>query len=72
MTTNATDWNQLALDHELAYLRGDLATSSPESYTLDEMREISEAMDASTAEVGGLSGPKARVRFTTPFPVRSA
>ena len=45
------DWDKLAEDHAIAYLRGDLATSSPESYTLDEMRKISEAMDASTAKV---------------------
>ena len=44
-------WNDLMLEHELAYLRGDLATSSPESYSIEEMRAISEGMDASTAEV---------------------
>ena len=42
---------QLKEEHEMAYFRGDLATSSPESYSIDEMREISEAMDASTAKV---------------------
>lgn len=42
---------QLMEEHEMAYFRGDLATSSPESYSIDEMREISEAMDASTAKV---------------------
>ena len=36
---------------KLAYLRGDLAMSSPESYSLDEMRAISEGMDESTAKV---------------------
>lgn len=45
------DWNKLIEEHELAYFRGDLATSSPQSYTIDEMKSISEAMDASTAEV---------------------
>ena len=45
------DWDRLGQDHEIAFLRGDLATSSPESYTIGEMREISEAMDASTVEV---------------------
>ena len=44
------DWNKLIEEHELAYFRGDLATSSPQSYTVDEMKAISEAMDASTAE----------------------
>ena len=46
-----TDWNQLAIDHENAYLKGDLATSSPENYTVEEMRAISDAMFVSTAEV---------------------
>ena len=50
MTAN-TDWQKLYEEHEIAYLKGDLATSSPESYTLDEMREISAGMDTSTAEV---------------------
>ncbi len=45
------DWDKLAEDHAIAYLRGDLATSSPESYSIEEMRVISEGMDASTAEV---------------------
>ena len=42
---------KLVEEHEMAYFRGDLATSSPESYTLDEMREISKAMDESTAKM---------------------
>ena len=46
-----TQWNNLVQEHEMAYFRGDLATSSPESYSIDEMREISAAMDESTAEV---------------------
>ena len=37
------DWDKLAEDHGIAYLRGDLATSLPGSYTIDEMRRISEA-----------------------------
>ena len=45
------DWDKLAEDHAIAYLRGDLATSSPESYTIDEMRAISEGMSESTAEI---------------------
>lgn len=35
----------------MAYFRGDLAMSMPSSHSIDEMREISVAMDASTAEV---------------------
>lgn len=45
------DWDKLAEDHAIAYLRGDLATSSPESYTIEEMKAISDGMFASTAEV---------------------
>ena len=53
MTTMRTDaeWAQLKEEHEIAYLRGDIATSSPESYTLDEMRAISQGMDESTAKI---------------------
>ena len=50
MTTNE-QWARMMEEHEIAYLRGDLATSSPQSYTIDEMREISAGMEASTAEV---------------------
>lgn len=35
----------------MAYFRGDLAMSMPSSHSIDEMWEISEAMDASTAKV---------------------
>ena len=45
------DWVKLSEDHAIAYLRGDLATSSPESYTIEEMKAISDGMFASTAEV---------------------
>jgi len=53
MKTTRTDaeWAALKEEHEIAYLRGDIATSSPESYSIEEMREISEAMDESTAKV---------------------
>lgn len=45
------DWDKLAEDHAIAYLRGDLPTSSPESYTIEEMKAISNGMFTSTAEV---------------------
>lgn len=45
------DWDKLAEDHAIAYLRGDLATSAPESYTIEEMKAISDGMFASTAKV---------------------
>jgi hypothetical protein len=44
-------WNQLREEHEIAYLRGDLATSSPESYTIEEMKAISDGMFESTAKI---------------------
>ena len=47
----STNWNALVEEHELAYLRGDLATSSPESYSIDEMKAISDGMFESTAKV---------------------
>ena len=53
MRTEAV-WNATMEEHEIAYLRGDLTTSSPESYTLDEMRAISEEMDESTAKVDAM------------------
>ena len=49
--TTSEQWAKLMEEHEIAYLRGDLATSSPQSYTIDEMREISEGMEASTAGI---------------------
>ena len=48
MTTN---WNQLREDHELAYFRADVCLGSPQSFTLDEKREICEQMEASTNAV---------------------
>lgn len=45
------DWDALVESHEIAYLRADIATSSPQSYTLDEMRGICKDIDKSDAEV---------------------
>ena len=53
MRTEA-EWDAMMEEHEIAYLRGDLATSLPESYTLDEMRAISEGMDESAAKVDAM------------------
>ena len=50
-TRTEAEWAALREEHELAYFRGDLATSSPKSYSIDEMREISTEMDESTAKV---------------------
>ena len=53
MRTTKTDaeWSALVEEHEMAYFRGELAVSSPESYSIEEMRAISEAMDESTAAI---------------------
>ena len=39
MTTESA-WNDIQEKHEMAYFRGQLATEFPESYTLEEMKEI--------------------------------
>ena len=49
--TTSEQWMKLMEEHEIAYLRGDLATSSPQSYTLDEKRQICERMEASTTDI---------------------
>lgn len=50
-TMTKEQWAALREGHEMAYFRGELATSSPQSYSIEEMREISEDMDVSTAKV---------------------
>ena len=50
-TRTEAEWAALKEEHEIAYLRGDVATSSPESYSIEEMHEISDAMEESTAKV---------------------
>ena len=50
-TSQEINWDKLSEDHAIAYLRGDLATSSPQSYSLAEMQTICADMEASTAEV---------------------
>ena len=44
------EWSALVEEHEMAYFRGELAVSSPESYSIEEMRAISATMDESTAK----------------------
>ena len=53
MTTDSA-WNDIQEKHEMAYFRGQLATEFPESYALEEIKEISDGMSASTAEVGAM------------------
>ena len=53
MTTNA-NWNELAERHEMAYFRADVCLGSPQSFSLEENRQICDEMEASTAEVDEL------------------
>ena len=50
MSTN-TDWNRIKEDHELAYFRADVCLGSPQSFSLEEKKQICADMEASTAEV---------------------
>ena len=50
MTTNE-QWESLAQDHELAYFRADVCLGSPQSYSLEEKKQICAEMEASTAEI---------------------
>lgn len=50
MYTNA-DWNHLREEHKIAYLRADICLGSPQSYSLEEKRQICEDMDASTKAI---------------------
>jgi hypothetical protein len=49
--TTENAWSNIQEKHEMAYFKGQLATEFPESYTVEEMQEISDGMLASTAEV---------------------
>ena len=50
MITDAK-YNELNEKHEMAFFRADVCLGSPQSFTLDEKREICEQMEASTAEI---------------------
>lgn len=45
------EYRQMLEDHEVAYFRADLALSDPESYSIEEKREIIEGMRESTEKV---------------------
>ena len=53
MTNMMTDeqWNALRMNHELAYFRADVCLGSPQSFSLEEKKQICADMEASTAEV---------------------
>ena len=47
----SNDWNQLAEANEIAFLHADVCLGSPESYSLDEKRQICENIDATNAAI---------------------
>ena len=50
MKTN-TDWATLQQAEDMAYFKADLCLYSPESYTLDEKREICEQMESTSKAI---------------------
>ena len=44
-------WDALREEHEIAYLRADICLDSPQSYSLEEKKQICADMQASTAEI---------------------
>lgn len=51
MTMTDAQWQALKEEHELAYFRADVCLGSPQSFSLDEKRQICEQMEASTSEI---------------------
>ena len=47
----ATEWNRLREEHELTYFRADVCLGSPQSYSLEEKKQICVDMDASTKAI---------------------
>ena len=45
------EWNDLREDHELAFFKADVCLGSPQSFSLDEKKQICEEMEASTAAI---------------------
>ena len=50
MSATNTNWDALAQAEDFAYFRDDLCLSSPESYSLEEMKEICD--DSASHEPG--------------------
>ena len=45
------EWNDLREEHELAYFKADVCLGSPESFSLDEKREICEQMESTSKAI---------------------
>ena len=50
-TSNDAKWTELQQAEEMAYFRADLSLSSPDSYSLDEKREICNEMFSTSKAV---------------------
>ena len=50
MMTN-DQWQELTQEHELAYFRADVCLGSPQSFSLEEKKQICADMEASTKAV---------------------
>ena len=50
MMTN-DKWQELAEEHEMAYFRADVCLGSPQSFNLEEKKQICADMEASTTEI---------------------
>ena len=51
ITANNTDWTELQQAEDMTYFRADLCLYSPESYTLDEKRDICNEMASSSKAI---------------------
>ena len=45
------EWNDLREEHELAYFKADVCLGSPQSFSLDEKKQICDEMETSTAAI---------------------
>lgn len=45
------EWNELKTEHEIAYFKADVCLGSPQSFSLDEKKQICNEMEASTAAI---------------------
>ena len=50
-TVMAANWNELMEEHEIAYLRADICLGSPQSYSLEDKKNICADMESTTAEI---------------------
>ena len=51
ITADNTNWTELQQAEDMAYFRADLCLYSPESYSLEEKREICEQMESTSKAI---------------------